>query len=60
MVWIGLGLAIVGFLLGKYTINPSFPDGAYGGMTRRSWRVLGGIMISLGAVCVVLGLVAAF
>ncbi len=60
MVWIGLGLALVGFLLGKYTIDPSFPEGAYAGMTRRSWRVLGGIMISLGAFFVVYGLVTVF
>jgi hypothetical protein len=59
MIWVGLGLALVGYLLGRYTINPSFPDGAYAGMTRRSWRILGGIMISLGAVCAIYGLVSA-
>ncbi len=59
MIWIGLGLALIGFLLGRYTINPSFPDGAYAGMTRHSWRVLGGIVMSLGAACVIFGLVSA-
>lgn len=59
MIWVGFGLALVGYLLGRYTINPSFPEGAYGGMTRRSWRILGGIMISLGAACAIYGLVSA-
>ena len=57
MIWIGLGVALVGFLLGRYTINPSFPDGAYAGMTRHNWRTLGRVMISLGAACAIYGFV---
>lgn len=57
-IWIGLGLAVVGYLLGRYTINPSFPDGAYAGMTRRSWRTLGGVIITLGAVMAIYGLIS--
>jgi hypothetical protein len=57
MIWIGLGVALAGYLLGRFTINPSFPDGAYAGMTRHNWRILGGVMISLGVLCAVYGFV---
>jgi len=58
MIWIGLGVVLAGSLLGRYTINPSFPDGAYAGMTRRNWRILGCVMISLGVACALYGFVS--
>jgi hypothetical protein len=58
MLWIGLGLALAGFLLGKYTINPSFPDGSYAGMTRRNWQILGRFIMLLGVACALYGLIA--
>ena len=58
MIFVGIALALVGFVLGKYTINPSFPDGAYSGMTRHTWRILGGVLVAAGAACVIFGLVS--
>src|ERR1039457_3438657 len=49
MLVLGLMLCVAGGLLATYTINPSFPDGAYAGMTTRSWRAVGGTVMAIGA-----------
>ncbi len=56
MLIFGVILCVAGGLLARYTIDPTFPDGAYAGMTRTSWRVVGAAIVVVGVCLSVVGL----
>ena len=56
MLILGVILCIAGGLLARYTIDPTFPNGAYAGMTRTSWRVVGAAIVVVGVCISVVGL----
>ena len=55
MLILGVILCVAGGLLARYTIDPTFPDGAYAGITPTTWRVVGSAIVLVGVCFSVVG-----